>query len=166
MTSTHRLQRLMGFIINPVCCVFNIGPSLHSPPEPPGGPAGAGPLPPHRADQASGGVPPGHGQHHRPEDPGASLRQEEAGADGHPQEWAVILPPHPRVKQSSPAFSWEDLLVSVGRVWLITVGRMGLRGTTACSYCKTILMLTSMFSLWLEMLLYFMSPLKMCNCLK
>lgn len=59
--------------------------------EPPGRPAGSGPLSPHWANQTSGGVPPGHSQHHWPEDPGESFCQEEAGADGHPQEWVATL---------------------------------------------------------------------------
>jgi len=59
--------------------------------EPPGRPAGSGPLPPNRADQTGGRVPAGHGQHNRPEDPGEGLCQEEAGADGHPQEWVAAL---------------------------------------------------------------------------
>lgn len=54
--------------------------------EPTGRPASSGPLSPHRTDKTSSGVPPGHSQHHRPEDPGEGVCQEEAGADGHPQE--------------------------------------------------------------------------------
>lgn len=64
---------------------------LLCPPEPSGRPAGSGPLPPHRSDQTSGGLPPGHRQHHRPEDPGEGIGQEEAGADGHSQEWVLAL---------------------------------------------------------------------------
>lgn len=54
--------------------------------EPSGRPAGSGPLPPHRTNQTRGGVPASDGQHHRPEDSGAGVGQEETGTDGHPQE--------------------------------------------------------------------------------
>lgn len=59
-----------------------------SPPnlEPPGRPAGTGPLSSHRTNQTGGSIPPGHSQQHRPEDPGTSLGQKKAGADGYPQE--------------------------------------------------------------------------------
>ena len=53
--------------------------------EPPAGPAGPGQVPQDRPDQARHDLQARHGQHHRPEDRGASSRQEEAGEDDYPQ---------------------------------------------------------------------------------
>lgn len=54
--------------------------------EPSGRPAGSGPVSPHWSDQTSGGVSPGHSQHHRPKNIGEGLKQEKVGANGHSQE--------------------------------------------------------------------------------
>lgn len=80
------LSRFFKVVEDVLCLMKLCFPSFS---EPSGRPAGSGPLSPHRSDQTSGCVSPGHSQHHRPKNIGEGLKQEKVGANGHSQEWVA-----------------------------------------------------------------------------